>query len=321
MAGDQLGFEAPLIALQKEIEALTGYPDDAKKEAEVARLRQKLEQLQHEIYSKLTPWQKVQVARHPQRPYFRDYVDLLFRDFVEIHGDRRFADDPAIVAGMAWYHERPVFVLGHQKGRDTNQKIYRNFGMPKPEGYRKALRVMRMAEKFQRPVFAFVDTPGAYPGLDAEERGQAEAIAFNIREIARLDTPIIVAVTGEGGSGGALAIAIGDEILMLEHSIYSVISPEGCAAILWKDAGRAETAAQGLKLTAQDLISFGLVDEIIPEPPGGAHSDHARTAKILDGYLVRSLARVEKMTSPERSEARYRKFRQMGAVSLEQETG
>jgi len=321
MAGDQLGFEAPLIALQKEIEALTGYPDDAKKEAEVARLRQKLEQLQHEIYSKLTPWQKVQVARHPQRPYFRDYVDLLFRDFVEIHGDRRFADDPAIVAGMAWYQERPVFVLGHQKGRDTNQKIYRNFGMPKPEGYRKALRVMRMAEKFQRPVFAFVDTPGAYPGLDAEERGQAEAIAFNIREIARLDTPIIVAVTGEGGSGGALAIAIGDEILMLEHSIYSVISPEGCAAILWKDAGRAETAAQGLKLTAQDLISFGLVDEIIPEPPGGAHSDHARTAKILDGYLVRSLARVEKMTSPERSEARYRKFRQMGAVSLEQETG
>ena len=321
MAGDQLGFEAPLIALEKEIEALTGYPDDAKKEAEVARLQQKLEQMRHEVYSKLTPWQKVQVARHPQRPYFRDYLALLFRDFVEIHGDRRFADDPAIVAGMAWYHERPVFVLGHQKGRDTNQKIYRNFGMPKPEGYRKALRVMRMAEKFSRPVFAFVDTPGAYPGLDAEERGQAEAIAFNIREIARLDTPIIVTVAGEGGSGGALAIAIGDEILMLEHSIYSVISPEGCAAILWKDASKAESAAQGLKLTAQDLISYGLIDEIVPEPPGGAHSDHERTAKILDGYLSRSLARVEKMSAEERSEARYRKFRQMGAVSLEQETG
>ncbi len=321
MAGDQYGFEAPLIALQKEIEALTGYPEDAKKEQEVAQLQEKLEQMRRDIYSRLTAWQKVQVARHPQRPYFRDYLELLFCDFVEIHGDRRFADDPAIVAGMAWYHERPVFVLGHQKGRDTNQKIHRNFGMPKPEGYRKALRVMRLAEKFSRPVFTFVDTPGAYPGLDAEERGQAEAIAYNIRELARLDTPIIVTVAGEGGSGGALAIAIGDEILMLEHSIYSVISPEGCAAILWKDAGQAETAAQGLKLTAQDLISYGLIDEIVPEPSGGAHSDHRRTAEILDEYLSRSLARVDKMSSEQRSEARYRKFRQMGAVSLEQETG
>jgi acetyl-CoA carboxylase carboxyl transferase subunit alpha len=319
MAGEQLGFEAPLIALQKEIEALTGYPEDKTKEREVARLQAKLDQLRQEIYSKLTPWQKVQVARHPQRPYFSDYVNLLFRDFIEIHGDRRFGDDPAIVAGMAWFHERPVFVLGHQKGRDTNQKIYRNFGMPKPEGYRKALRVMQMAEKFRRPVFTFVDTPGAYPGLDAEERGQAEAIAYNIREIARTDASIIVTVTGEGGSGGALAIAVGDEILMLEHSIYSVISPEGCAAILWKDASQAETAAQGLKLTAQDLIAYGLIDEIVPEPPGGAHSDHARTASILDGFLSRSLARVDKMTPKERSEARYRKFRQMGAVSLEQE--
>jgi acetyl-CoA carboxylase carboxyl transferase subunit alpha len=320
MAGDQLAFEAPLVALQKEIEALTGYPENTRKEQEVARLQEKLEQMRREIYSQLTPWQKVQVARHPQRPYFSDYVALLFRDFIEIHGDRRFADDPAIVAGMAWYHERPVFVLGHQKGRDTNQKIYRNFGMPKPEGYRKALRVMELAAKFSRPVFAFVDTPGAYPGLDAEERGQAEAIAYNIRELARIDTPIVVTVTGEGGSGGALAIAVGDEILMLEHAIYSVISPEGCAAILWKDASQAETAAQGLKLTAQDLISYGLIDEIVPEPPGGAHSDHRGTAEILDDYLSRSLARVDKMLPEERREARYRKFRQMGAVSLEQET-
>ena len=320
MAGDQLGFEAPLVALQKEIEALTGYPEDARKEQEVARLQEKLERMRREIYSQLTPWQKVQVARHPQRPYFSDYVTLLFRDFIEIHGDRRFSDDPAIVAGMAWYHERPVFVLGHQKGRDTNQKIYRNFGMPKPEGYRKALRVFELAEKFSRPVFTFVDTPGAYPGLDAEERGQAEAIAYNIRELARIDTPIVVTIAGEGGSGGALAIAVGDEILMLEHAIYSVISPEGCAAILWKDASQAETAAQGLKLTAQDLISYGLIDEIVPEPPGGAHSDHRRTAEILDDYLSRSLARVDKMPPEERREARYRKFRQMGAVSLEQET-
>src|SRR3990172_602380 len=300
MAGEQLGFEAPLIALQKEIEALTGYPDDAIKEQAVARLREKLDQMRREVFSLLTPWQKVQVARHPQRPYLRDYLDLIFRDFIEIHGDRRFADDPAMVAGMAWYHDWPVFVVGHQKGRDTHQKIFRNFGMPKPEGYRKALRVMRLAEKFSRPVFAFVDTPGAYPGLDA---------------------PIVVTITGEGGSGGALALAVGDEILMLEHSIYSVISPEGCAAILWKDAARAETAAEGLKLTAQDLISFGLIDEIVPEPPGGAHSDPRRAAEILDEHLRRSLARVQRMGREERSEARYRKFRQMGSVSLEQETG
>jgi acetyl-CoA carboxylase carboxyl transferase subunit alpha len=321
MAGDALSFEAPLIALQKEIESLTGYPEEASKEDEVARLREKLEQMRRDIYARLTPWQKVQVARHPQRPYLRDFIQLLFRDFMEIHGDRRFADDPAIVAGMAWYHDRPVFVVGHQKGRDTNQKIFRNFGMPKPEGYRKALRVMQMAEKFGRPVFAFVDTPGAYPGLDAEERGQAEAIAYNIRELARLDTPIVVTVTGEGGSGGALAIAVGDEILMLEHSIYSVISPEGCAAILWKHAGKAETAADGLKLTAQDLLSFGLIDDIVPEPPGGAHADHRRAAEILDDYLGRSLARVGRMGSKERREARYQKFRQMGSVSLEQESG
>jgi len=321
MAAESLGFEAPLVALLKEIESLTGYPKEANKEQEVARLQEKLAGMRRDIYSRLTPWQKVQVARHPQRPYLRDFIQMLFRDFIEIHGDRRFGDDPAMVAGMAWYHDRPVFVVGHQKGRDTNQKIFRNFGMSKPEGYRKALRVMRLAEKFKRPVFAFVDTPGAYPGVDAEERGQAEAIAYNIRELSRLDTPIVVTVTGEGGSGGALAIAIGDEILMFEHSIYSVISPEGCAAILWKHAGKAETAADGLKLTAQDLLSFGLIDEVVPEPLGGAHSDHRRTAEILDDYLGRSLARVVKMSAEERREARYQKFRQMGSVSLEQESG
>ena len=321
MAAEPFGFEAPLVALQREIESLTGYPEGANKQQEVARLQKKLEQKRRDIYSRLTPWQKVQVARHPQRPYLRDFIQLLFRDFTEIHGDRRFADDPAIVAGMAWYHDRPVFVVGHQKGRDTNQKIFRNFGMSKPEGYRKALRVMRLAEKFRRPIFAFIDTPGAYPGLEAEERGQAEAIAYNIRELSRLDTPIVVTVAGEGGSGGALAIAIGDEILMLEHSIYSVISPEGCAAILWKQTGKAETAADGLRLSAQDLLSFGLIDEIVPEPLGGAHTDHRRTAEILDDYLTRSLARVEKMTPEERREARYQKFRQMGSVSLEQKSG
>ncbi|MFQ5792541.1 MAG: acetyl-CoA carboxylase carboxyltransferase subunit alpha [Acidobacteriota bacterium] len=317
MATEGLDFEAPLLALQKEIEALTGYPEEAGKGREIERLKEKLEKMRREVYSQLTPWQKVQVARHPQRPYTLDFVRLLFRDFIEIHGDRRYADDPAIVTGMAWYHGRPVMVIGHQKGRDTKQKIYRNFGMPKPEGYRKALRVMRLAEKFGRPILAFVDTPGAYPGVDAEERGQAEAIAYNIRELAKLTTPIVVTVTGEGGSGGALAIAIGDEVLILEHSIYSVISPEGCAAILWKDAGRAEAAAAQLKLTAQDLLALKLVDEVVPEPAGGAHTDHEATARILDAALSRSLTRAESMTGEQRLEARYQKFRQMGHLGLE----
>lgn len=317
MAVDPLDFEAPLLALQKEIEALTGYPADTRKDREIARLRHKLDDMRRDIYARLTPWQRVQVARHPQRPYTLDYVEHLFTDFVELHGDRRFADDPAIVAGFAWFHGRPVMVIGHQKGRDTKQKIFRNFGMPRPDGYRKALRAMKLAEKFSRPIFCFVDTPGAYPGIDAEERGQAEAIAYNIREMARIEVPIIVTVTGEGGSGGALAIAVGDEILILENAVYSVISPEGCAAILWKDVSRAEEAAKGLKLTARNLLELGLVDRIIPEPVGGAHTAHETAAQILNKYLVEALERSERLEPKARVDARYEKFRRMGDVGLE----
>ncbi|HEY6552815.1 MAG TPA: acetyl-CoA carboxylase carboxyltransferase subunit alpha, partial [Vicinamibacteria bacterium] len=257
-------FEAPLLALQKQIDDLASFPGDPEKEDEAGRLRQTLDAERRDVFSKLTPWQKTLVARHPNRPYALDYVLALFTEWVELRGDRRYGDDPALVCGFALYKGRPVAVVGHQKGRDTKQKIYRNFGMPKPEGYRKALRVMRLAEKFKRPIVCFVDTPGAYPGLDAEERGQAEAIAFNLREMAGLRTPIVVFVTGEGGSGGALAIAVGDRVNMLEHSVYSVITPEGCASILWRDAGRAEEAAMAMKITAPDLVGLGIVDEIVP---------------------------------------------------------
>ena len=268
-------------------------------------------------YTKLTPWQKTQVARHPGRPYMLDYVSALFTEFVELHGDRRYGDDPAMVTGLALYKDRPVALIGHQKGRDTKQNIYRNFGMPKPEGYRKALRVMQMSEKFQRPVFTFVDTPGAYPGLDAEERGQAEAIAFNLREMAGLRTPIVVNVTGEGGSGGALAIAVGDRVNMLEHSIYSVISPEGCASILWRDSGRAEEAATAMKITAPDLQRFGIIDEIVPEPPGGAHSDWDAMFRSLDAVLARQLADLSALSPDDLVAARYEKFRAMGRLGRE----
>lgn len=318
---ESLDFEAPLVAIQKEIETLTGYPDDAGKEREIEQLKEKLDKMREEIFNSLSPWQKVQLARHPQRPYLLDFIKLLFDDFLEIHGDRRFSDDPAIVAGMAWFRGQPVMVVGHQKGRDAKERIYRNFGMARPEGYRKALRLMRLAEKFHRPIFCFVDTMGAYPGMDAEDRGQSEAIAYNIREIAQIDTPILVTVTGEGGSGGALAIAIGDEILMMENAIYSVISPEGCASILWRDAGQAESAAAALKLTASDLLRLGLVDQIVAEPPGGAHSDHKAAAQILGDSLSRCLGRIEEMSSEERLEARYQKFRQMGKLGLESVAG
>ena len=270
-----------------------------------------------EDLSKLTPWQKTQVARHPNRPYTLDYVAALFGDFVEVHGDRRFGDDPALVTGFAQYKEKAVAVIGHQKGRDTKQKIYRNFGMPKPEGYRKALRVMRMAEKFRMPIVTFVDTPGAYPGLDAEERGQAEAIAYNLREMAAIKVPIVVNVTGEGGSGGALAIAVGDRVNMLEHSVYSVISPEGCASILWRDAGRAEEAATAMKITAPDLAGFGLVDEIVPEPPGGAHSDWDAMIVSMDAVLARQLADLQSLSMEALVAARYDKFRAMGRLGRE----
>ncbi|MBI3649443.1 MAG: acetyl-CoA carboxylase carboxyltransferase subunit alpha [Acidobacteria bacterium] len=257
-------------------------------------------------------WERVKLARHKDRPYTLDYVESLFTEFVEIHGDRRFGDDHAMIAGFAKFHDQPCVIIGHQKGRTTKQRQFRNFGQAKPEGYRKALRLMKFAEKFNRPIFTFIDTQGAYPGIDAEERGQAEAIAYNLREMARLRVPVIVTVIGEGGSGGALAIGVGDKILMLENSFYSVISPEGCASILWRDASFAEQAAQALKLTAQDLLAFGLIDKIVPEPKGGAHTDEGKMAEILDAALQEALQEISRLSDAERVERRYQKFRAMG---------
>jgi acetyl-CoA carboxylase carboxyl transferase subunit alpha len=251
------------------------------------------------------------VARHINRPFTLDYINLMFTEFVELHGDRNFGDDHAIVGGLARFDGQPVMVIGHQKGRDTKEKVYRNFGMPNPEGYRKALRLMQMAEQFKLPVITFVDTPGAYPGIGAEERGQAEAIARNLREMASLRTPIIVCITGEGGSGGALAIAVGDRILMLEHSVYAVISPEGCAAILWSDGTKGEQAAEALKPTAHDIIKLGVIDEIVKEPVGGAHRDHEETARNMKEAIARNLAELNKMSAEELVEGRYTKFRAM----------
>jgi acetyl-CoA carboxylase carboxyl transferase subunit alpha len=261
-------------------------------------------------------WERVKLARHSDRPYTLDYIELIFTDFVELHGDRRFGDDPAIVTGLARFQDQPCVVIGHQKGRTTKQRQQRNFGMPKPEGYRKALRAMKLAEKFRRPVFTFIDTPGAYPGIDAEERGQAEAIAFNLREMAKLRVPIIVTVTGEGGSGGALAIGVGDRILMLENAVYSVITPEGCASILWRDSTYAEQAARALRMTAPDLLQFGLIDDIVPEPRGGAHADHQKMGDILTTYLAGALASVSDLLDSERIALRYNKFRVMGNFTV-----
>ena len=259
-----------------------------------------------------TAFERVQLARHADRPYTLDLIERLFEDFVELHGDKRFAEDPAIVCGLARFHGLPVVVVGHQKGRDTKQRSFRNFGMPKPEGYRKALRVMKLGEKFGRPIFTFIDTPGAYPGIDAEERGQAEAIAYNLREMAKIKVPIIVTVIGEGGSGGALAIGIGDQVLMLENATYSVISPEGCAAILWKDSTQADRAAEGLRLTAQHLYEEGIVDKIIPEPAGGAHNDYDQTARYLDSALSERLAEAVSCSQEDRLSRRYSKLRRFG---------
>src|ERR1700735_516373 len=265
-AGDR---QREIDRLEKDVEELRQMANSPGAEAELERIRQQLSELRHEFYSHLGAWQRAQIARHAQRPYTLDYISLLFTEFMELHGDRAYGDDKAIVAGLAKFHGRPVAVIGHQKGRDTKQRLLRNFGQPKPEGYRKALRVMELAAKFNRPVFTFIDTQGAYPGIDAEERGQAEAIAKNLREMARLPVPIIVTVTGEGGSGGALAIAVGGGGNMLENSVYSVISPEGCASILWRDSAKAEVAAEALKITARDLKELGIIDEIVPEPEGG----------------------------------------------------
>ena len=279
---------------------------------EIVELKSKPSSLREDEGGSPEVWQRVELARHARRPYTLDYARLLFEGFAEIHGDRTFADDPAIVCGMATFHGEPVMVVGHQKGRDTKERVYRNFGQPKPEGYRKALRAMRLAAKFGRPVICLIDTQGAYPGVDAEARGQAEAIAQNLREMARLPVPIIVTVTGEGGSGGALAIAIGDKVNMLANSFYSVISPEGCASIVWRDASKKEQAAIALKITAEDLMRLDLVDEIVPEPEGGAHEDHEQMAKLLDAVLVRSLEELKGMPTEALLRRRYEKFRRMG---------
>ena len=304
--------ERAIDRLEKDVEELRQLAGSADGEAELERIRQQVAELRREFYEHLGPWQRAQIARHPQRPYTLDFIGLLFTDFVEMHGDRGYGDDKAIVAGLAKFHGRPVAVIGHQKGRDTKQRLARNFGQPKPEGYRKALRVMKLAAKYGRPIFTFLDTQGAFPGLDAEERGQAEAIALNLREMARLPVPIIVTVTGEGGSGGALAIAVGDRVNILENSFYSVISPEGCAAIMWRDSTKAETAAVALKITASDLKELGIIDEIVAEPEGGAHNDYEEAARLLDVVLDRQLVKFTNEPVKDLLEMRYKKFRDMG---------
>ena len=312
MSADPTQFEEPILRIRRQIDELAAMGSEPAREAEIAELRTKLTKVSSEIYSNLTPWQKTLVARHPQRPYTLDYVAMLFEEFTEIHGDRKFGDDMAVVTGFARFRGIPCCVVGHQKGRNTKEKIARNFGQPRPEGFRKALRVMKLAEKFRLPVFSFVDTQGAYPGLGAEERGQAEAIAVNLREMASLKVPVIITVIGEGGSGGALALGVGDRVLMLEHAVYSVISPEGCAAILWKNSAAAPDAATAMKITAGDLRRLGVIDEIVPEPAGGAHSDPAASAELLAPYLERAIKELQKLKPPALLDERYKKFRKMG---------
>jgi acetyl-CoA carboxylase carboxyl transferase subunit alpha len=317
MPPDTLEFEEPIAVLLKEIEALSMLPPTPQRLGEIDGLNRRIESIRSDIYGRLTPWQRVLVARHPNRPTVLDYVSRLFTEFTEVAGDRRFADDHAIVTGFARYKGEPVLVMGHHKGGgDTKQKIYRNFGYARPEGYRKALRMMKLAEKFNRPVLAFIDTPAAYPGVESEERGISEAIALNLREMAALEVPIIVCVHGEGGSGGALGLAVGDRILMHEFAIYSVIPPEGCAAILWRDSNRKVEAADALKLTAPDLLGFGIVDEIVPEPVGGAHTNHEQAAALLDSALERTLREVAAMDPRARVDVRYQKFRAMGNIGI-----
>lgn len=284
-------------------------------QAELNALRAEVERLRGESLEFRQAWQRTLLARHEQRPYTLDYVERMFQDFSEIHGDRRFGDDAAVITGMAQYHGHPVMIVGHQKGRDIKQRQYRNFGCAQPEGYRKAMRAMKLAEKFHSPIICFVDTPGAYPGIGAEERGQGEAIAFNLREMARLEVPVIACIIGEGGSGGALGIAVGNHVLMLENSIYMVITPEGCSAILWKDQEHAEMAAAALKITAKDLLSLGIIDQIVPEPQGGAHTDVNAAADLLDSYLKPALESLLTKTPAEIREQRYAKFRQITAAT------
>jgi acetyl-CoA carboxylase carboxyl transferase subunit alpha len=314
---EPLDFEEPIAVLLKEIEALEALPHTDARNREIEQLRRRVETVRRDLYRSLTPWQRVLVARHPDRPSLEDFIQRLFTNFVEIHGDRRFADDHALMTGFADYKAQPVLIVGHVKGKDTKEKIFRNFGYARPEGYRKALRAMRLAEKFKRAIIVFVDTPAAYPGMESEERGVAEAIAVNLRDMITLETPIVVIVSGEGGSGGALGIAVGDRVLMQEHAIYSVIPPEGCAAILWRDPAKKVEAAEALKLTAPDLLKAGIIDEIIPEPIGGAHTDHAAAAAKVDDVLTRTLAEVGAMTSAAMLDARYAKFRNMGRLGVD----
>ena len=298
--------------IEKQIEYLeskAGDNQDAREQ--LRRLHAQVDALREQIQASFSAWQTTELARHPQRPYTLDYVQHLFTEWSELHGDRLFGDDPALLGGMARFHGEEVLVIGHQKGRDVKQRVHRNFGQANPEGYRKALRAMKLAEKFKRPILTFVDTPGAYPGLGAEERGQAEAIARNLREMSRLKVPIITVITGEGGSGGALGIAVADRVLMMENSVYSVISPEGCASIMWRDASKKELAAQALKITASDLQQLGCIDGIIPEPEGGAHADHEKTAALVSDALLRNLAELKSMVLQDLLDTRYRKFRQM----------
>jgi len=311
-----LDFEKPLVELEQKIRELREFSTDSVDfSGDIKKLEKKAEKLREEIFSNLTRWQRTQLARHQFRPYTLDYIEHVFTDWFEVHGDRNFRDDPALVCGFARLEGEPCVVIGHQKGRDTKEKVYRNFGMPHPEGYRKALRVMQLAEQFKLPIFTFVDTPGAFPGIGAEERGQAEAIARNLREMAMLTVPVIVTVTGEGGSGGALAIAVGNRVLMMEYSVYSVISPEGCAAILWNDGTMGPQAAEALKLTAKDIEALGcVIDGVIPEPKGGAHNDVVLAAANVKKVLKTHLDELQKLSPEELVEQRYQKFRAMTKV-------
>jgi acetyl-CoA carboxylase carboxyl transferase subunit alpha len=310
---DYLDFEKPIADIEAKVEKLKTY---AKGNPivleEIGKLKRKSAQLQQEIFGKLTAWQRTQVARHPNRPNTMDYINHISQDFIELHGDRCFGDDHSIVAGLGWFGQRSVMFIGHQKGRTTKEKVYRNFGMPNPEGYRKALRLMKFAEKFQKPVITFIDTPGAYPGIGAEERGQSEAIARNLVVMSSLGVPIISVVIGEGGSGGALALGVADRILMLEHSVYSVISPEGCAAILWNNGAKAPDAAEAMKMTARDLERLGVINGIIPEPLGGAHRDVAKTVEAVQKAIIEQLTKLEGLTTDDLLAQRYEKYRRMG---------
>jgi acetyl-CoA carboxylase carboxyl transferase subunit alpha len=312
--GIVLEFEKPIVELEQKILEMREFAKGESVELshEIESLERKLDKLTREIYSNLTRWQRVQLARHPRRPYTLDYIKHMTEGFIELHGDRGYSDDKAVVCGPAYFSGRKVMIIGQQKGRDTKSKLYRNFGMMHPEGYRKALRIMKPAEKFNLPILIFVDTPGAFPGLGAEERGQAEAIARNIKEMARLTVPIIISIIGEGASGGALGIGVGDVVLMMEHSWYSVISPEGCAAILWRDAAKAPDAAEALKLAAPDLIDLEIIDRIVPEPSGGAHRDHAGTARSLASTIDEYLYTLVELSAEELLERRLDKFRKMG---------